>query len=86
MFFALMRRAAQELQLRTVAAAPFAEKKMDAQTKALRKLQRAIHAFGLQPAGLLAARGEQGNEPGEGLVRLLRRFHIVRWHFVRYLK
>jgi hypothetical protein len=86
MFFALMGRASQEFQLRSVTTAPFAEKKVDPQSKALKKFQRAIQAFGLQPAGLLATRGEQGNYPAKKLHWRVRRFHIVRRHFVRYVR
>jgi len=54
MIFALVGCPSQEFQLRTVAVAPFAKKKVDAQPEALKKRQRSVQAFGLQPARLLA--------------------------------
>ena len=83
MLFALMGCAAQEFQLRTVAAAPFTEEKVDAQAKVFKKSQRPIEIFGLQPAGLLATGREQGEKSGGSLGRRAGRFHIVKRHFVR---
>ena len=86
MLFALMGCAAQEFQLRTVAAAPFTEEKVDAQAKVFKKSQRPIEIFGLQPAGLLATGREEGEHAGESLHRRAGRFCILGRHLVRCFK
>ena len=83
MIVALVGGASQKFQLLAVAAAPFAEEEMDAQAEAFEKRQRTIHAFGLQPAGLLATRREEGDNPSESFHRSAGRFYILGRHLIR---